>query len=117
MILIAVLLLVQPDDAIAPTFVQRADKLSASLDDQLAADYYQVALLRQPWNVTVRLKLADALMAQRRFTETEHALNEAERWDADRAEVEQRRAQLAAQNNQFDMALLHWQCPLLTPLN
>jgi tetratricopeptide (TPR) repeat protein len=109
LILIGVLLLAQPDDAVAPTFVQRADRFSASLDYQLAADYLQVALIRQPWNVAVRLKLADALTAQRRTAEAEQALNEAERWGADRAEVEQRRAQLAEKNNQFDEAGQHWQ--------
>ena len=34
LLLIGVLLLVQPDDAITPTFVQRADQFSASLDYQ-----------------------------------------------------------------------------------
>jgi len=109
LILIGVLLLVRPDDAIAPTFVQRADQFSASLDYQPAADYLQVALVRQPWNVSVRLRLADVLTAQRRYTEAEQALSEAERWGADRAEVEQRRAQLAEKNNQFDAAVQHWQ--------
>ena len=65
--------------------------------------------MRQPWNVAVRLKLADALPAQRRYTEAEQALNEAERWGADRAEVEERRAQLAEQTNQFEIAAQHWQ--------
>jgi len=108
-VLIGVLLLVQPDDVIAPTFVQRADQFSAALDYQPATDYLQVALVRQPWNVSVRLKLADALTAQRRYSEAEQALNEAESWGADRAEIEQRRAQLAEQNNQFDAAAQHWQ--------
>ena len=44
LVLIGVLLLVQPDDTIAPTFVQRADQFSASLDYQPAVDYLQVAL-------------------------------------------------------------------------
>lgn len=109
LILLAVLLVVRPDDSIAPTFVQRADQFSASLDYQPAADYLQVALVRQPWNVGVRLKLADVLTALRRYAEAEQALNEAERWGADRAEVEQRRAQLAEKNNQFDVAVQHWQ--------
>jgi tetratricopeptide (TPR) repeat protein len=109
LLLMGVLLLVQPDDTIAPTFVQRADQFSAALDYQPAVDYLQVALLRQPWNVTVQLKLADALLAQRRTAEAEQALNEAERWGADRAEVEQRRAQLAEQTNQFEAAAQHWQ--------
>jgi tetratricopeptide (TPR) repeat protein len=118
LILIAVLLLVQPDDTITPTFVQRADQFTASLDYQRASDYYQVALLRQPWNVTARLKLADALSAQRRYTDTEQALNEAERWGADRAELEQRRAQLAEQTHQFEAAVQHWQnVSALRPLN
>ena len=108
-VLIGVLLVVQPDDLIAPTFVQRADQLSASLDYQPAADYLRVALVRQPWNVSARLKLADVWTVQRRYTEAEQALSEAERWGADRAEVEQRRAQLAEKNNQFDAAVQHWQ--------
>jgi tetratricopeptide (TPR) repeat protein len=109
LILIGVLLLMQPDDSITPTFVQRADQLSASLDYQPAADYLQVALVRQPWNVSVRLKLAEVLTAQRRYAEAEQALNEAESRGADRAEVEQRRAQLAEKNDQFDVAVQHWQ--------
>jgi tetratricopeptide (TPR) repeat protein len=109
LLVIGVLLLVQPADTITPTFVQRADQLNASFDYQSAIDHLQVALLRQPWNVAVRLKLVDALTAQRRYTETRQALNEAERWGADRAEVEQRRARLAEQNNQFDEAAQHWQ--------
>jgi tetratricopeptide (TPR) repeat protein len=109
LLVIGVLLLVQPDDTITPTFVQRADQFSASLDYQPAIDHLQVALVRQPWNVAVRLKLADALLAQRRYTDTEQVLNEAERWGADRAEVEVRRAQLAEQTNQFDVAVQHWQ--------
>ena len=108
-VLIVGLLVVQPDDTIAPTFVQRADQFSAALDYQPAVDYLQVAMLRQPWNVTVQLKLADALLAQRRTAEAEQALDEAESWGADRAEVERRRAQLAEQNNQFEVAAQHWQ--------
>ncbi len=109
LLLIGLLLLIQPADTIAPTFVQRADQLVASLQYQAAIDHLQVALLRQPWNVVARLKLADVLAAQRRYTETVQALNEAEYWGADRFEVEQRRAQLAEQNHQFAEAAQHWQ--------
>jgi tetratricopeptide (TPR) repeat protein len=118
LILIGVLLLVQPDDTITPTFVQRADQFSASLDYQPAIDYLQMALVRQPWNAAVRLKLVDALMTQRHYPEAAQALDEAERWWADRAEVEQRRAQLAERNNQFDQAAQHWQnVSVLRPLD
>ena len=46
--LIGLLLLVRPDDAITPSFVQRAAEFRASIDYGPAADYLRVALVRQP---------------------------------------------------------------------
>lgn len=109
LLLMGVLLAVRPDDSIAQSFVQRAEQFQASLDYQRAADYWQVALTRQPWNVTARLKLADVLQLQRRYTETEQILAEAEHSGADRAEVERRRAIDAEQQGQWAEAAPHWQ--------
>jgi len=92
LILIGLLLLGRPDDAITQSFVQRADEFRASIDYGLAADYLRVALVRQPWNATLRVKLAEALALQHHEVEAQQALAEAEQLGADATTVERLRA-------------------------
>ncbi len=108
LILLGVLLLVRPDDAITQSFVQRADEFRASIDYALAADYLRVALVRQPWNATLHVKLAEALALQHRDVEAQQALAEAEQLGADAATVERLRAIWAEQNRQYVEAAQHW---------
>jgi hypothetical protein len=79
LLLIGLLLLVRPDDAITLSFVQRADEFRASIDYGLATDYLRVAVLRQPWNATLHVKLAEALALQHDKAGAQQALAEAER--------------------------------------
>ena len=73
----------RPDDAITQSFVQRADEFRASIDYRAAADYLRVALVRQPWNAALHVKLAEALALQHHDVEAQQALAEAERLGAD----------------------------------
>ncbi|HSQ03979.1 MAG TPA: tetratricopeptide repeat protein [Burkholderiales bacterium] len=108
LILIGLLLLVRPDDAITQSFVQRADEFRASIDYGLAADYLRVALARQPWNATLHVKLAEALASQHREVEAQQALAEAERLGADATTVERLRAVWAEKNQRYAEATQHW---------
>jgi hypothetical protein len=92
---------------ITPSFVQRADEFRASIDYGAAADYLRVALMRQPWNATLHVKLADALALQHNETEAQQTLAAAERWGADIAAVEQLRALWAEKAQQYDAAAQH----------
>ncbi len=105
---IGLLLLVRPDDAITPSFVQRADEFRASIDYGPAADYLRVALVRQPWNATLHVKLAEVLALQHDEVEAQQALTEAERLGADGARVEQLRALWAEQDRRYAEAVQYW---------
>jgi tetratricopeptide (TPR) repeat protein len=108
LLLIGALLLVRPDDAIAPSFVQRADEFRASLDYGAAADYLRTALVRQPWNASLHLKLAEVLALQHNETEAQQSLAEAERLGADAATVERLRAEWAEKDRRYAEAVQHW---------
>jgi tetratricopeptide (TPR) repeat protein len=108
-LIVGLLLLVRPDDAITLSFVQRAEELRASIDFQAAADYLRVALQRQPWNATLYLRLSFILALQHKNTEAAQALAEAERLGADVADVETLRAQWAQQDQRYADAAQHWQ--------
>jgi tetratricopeptide (TPR) repeat protein len=107
-VLIGLLLLVRPDDAITPSFVQGADEFRASIDYGPAADYLRVALVRQPWNATLHVKLAEVLALQHDEFEAQQTLTEAERLGADLATVEQLRAAWAQQDRRYAEAVQHW---------
>lgn len=102
------LLLVRPDDAITQSLVQRADEFRASIDYGLAADYLRVALVRQPWNAALHVKLAEALGLQHKEVEAQQALAEAEQLGADAATVEQLRALWAEKGQRYAEAAQHW---------
>ena len=104
LLLIGVLLLVRPDDAITQSFARRADEFRASIDYGSAADYVRVALVRQPWNATLHIKLAETLALQHREVDAQQALAEAERWGADAADVERLRAVWAENDQQIGRA-------------
>ncbi len=108
LILFGVLLLVRPDDAITQSFVQRADEFRASIDYGLAADYVRVALVRQPWNATLHVKLAEALALQHREVEAQQALAEAEQLGADATTVERLRAVWTERDQQYAEAAQYW---------
>ncbi len=108
LLLIGLLLLVRPDDAITPSFVQRADEFRASIDYGAAADYLRVALMRQPWNATLHVKLADALALQHNESEAQQTLAAAERLGADIVTVEQLRALWAEKAQRYAEAAQHW---------
>ena len=108
LVLIGLLLLVRPDDAITPSFVQRADEFRASIDYGAAADYLRVALTRQPWNATLHVKLADVLALQHNEAEAQQTLTEAEQLGADVAMVEQLRARWAEKDQRYAEAVQHW---------
>ena len=107
-ILMGVLLLVRPDDAITQSFVQRADEYRLSIDYGPAADYLRVALVRQPWNAALYVKLAEALALQHNDIEAQQALAEAERLGADATTVERLRALRAEKDKRFAEAAQHW---------
>ncbi len=108
LVLIGLLLLVRPDDAITQSFVLRADQFRASIDYGLAADYVRTALVRQPWNATLHVKLAEALALQQDEAEAQQTLAEAERLGADAALAEQLRAMWAGQAQRYAEAAQHW---------
>jgi cytochrome c-type biogenesis protein CcmH/NrfG len=108
LLLLGLLLVARPDDAITQSFVQRADEYRASIDYGLAADYVRVALVRQPWNATLHVKLAEALALQHHEVEAQQALAEAEQLGADAASVERLRAAWAEKNEQYAEAAQHW---------
>jgi tetratricopeptide (TPR) repeat protein len=107
-LLVGLLLLVRPDDAITPSLVQRADEFRASIDYQLAADYLRVALVRQPWNAALHVQLAEALALQHDEAGAQQALAEAERLGADAASIERLRAERAERDQQYAEAVPHW---------
>ena len=109
LILIGLLLLVRPDDAITQSFVQRAAEFRASIDYGLAADYLRVALVRQPWNAALHVKLAEALALQHREVEAQQALAEAEQLGADAITAERLRAAWAEKNQRYAEAARRWQ--------
>ena len=108
LMLIGLLLLVRPDDALTQSFVQRAAEFRASIDYGLAADYLRVAVVRQPWNVALRVKLAEALALQHHEIEAQQALAEAERLGADAAAVERLRAIWAENDGRYAEATQRW---------
>lgn len=108
LILSGLLLLGRPDDAITLSFVQRADEFRASIDYQLAADYLRVALVRQPWNATLHVKLAESLALLHDKPGAQQALAGAERLGAEVATVERLRAMWAEQDQRFAEAVQHW---------
>jgi hypothetical protein len=109
LLLLGLLLLARPDDAITQSFVQRAAELRASIDYGLAADYLRVALVRQPWSATLHMKLAEALALQHREVEAQQALAEAEQLGADATTVERLRAVWAEKNQRYAEAAQRWQ--------
>ncbi len=109
LLLIGLLLIVRPDDALTQSFVLRAEEYRASIDFQAAADYLRVALQRQPWNATLYVRLAFILGLQRNEAEAQQALAEAERLGADAFDVEYQRAQWAQQDRRYAEAAQHWQ--------
>ena len=108
LLLIGLLLLVQPDDTITPSFVQRADEFRASIDYGLAADYLRTALTRQPWNATLHVRLADMLASQHNEAAAQQSLTMAEQLGADAADVERVRAELAGNDQKYAEAGQHW---------
>jgi cytochrome c-type biogenesis protein CcmH/NrfG len=108
LVLGVLLLLVRPDDSITRSFAQRADEFRASIDYGLAADYLRVALVRQPWNATLHVKLAEALALQHHEVEAQQALAEAEQLGADAITVERLRAVWAEKNQRYAEAAQHW---------
>ena len=109
LVLAGLLLLVQPDDTVTQSLVQRADEYRASIDYGLAADHLRVALVRQPWNAALHVKLAEALALQHNAGEAQQALAEAERLGADMATLEQLRALWAEKDRRYAEAAQHWQ--------
>jgi tetratricopeptide (TPR) repeat protein len=105
---IGLLLLARPDDAITLSFAQHADELRASIDYGAAADYLRVALLRQPWSASLRVKLAEVLASQHDEAGALQALAEAERWGADAADVARLRAEWAEKDHRYAEAAQHW---------
>lgn len=102
------LLLARPDDATTRSIARRADEFRASIDFGLAADYLRVALVRQPWNATLHIKLAEALALQHDAAGAQQAVAEAERLGAEAATLERLRAELADQDQRYAEAVPHW---------
>lgn len=108
LVLIGLLLVVRPDDAITLSFAQRAEEFRASIDYGAAADYLRVALQRQPWNAALHVNLAETLIWQRDEAGAQQALAAAERLSADEATVERLRAELAEKDRRYAEAVQHW---------
>ncbi|HTP09198.1 MAG TPA: tetratricopeptide repeat protein [Anaerolineae bacterium] len=108
LVIVGLLLLVRPDDAITLSFVQRADEFRASIDYAAAADYVRVALQRQPWNAMLHIKLAETLALQHHEVEAQQTLTMAEQLGADSVDVEQLRAVWAEKDQQYAEATQHW---------
>ncbi len=117
-VIIAVLLLGRPDDSITRSFVDDAAQSVASADYQRAADYFNLAATRQPWNATIELKAAEVAIQQHHFAEAQAALTRAEQAGAEAVAVAYLRANLAEKQNHFDEAALQWQTIMaLRPLD
>jgi tetratricopeptide (TPR) repeat protein len=108
LVIIGLLLLVRPDDAITQSFVQRAGEFRASIDYGPATDYLRTALTRQPWNATLHVRLADVLALQHNEIEAQQSLITAEQLGADAADVAQLRAEWAGKDQRYAEAVQHW---------
>jgi cytochrome c-type biogenesis protein CcmH/NrfG len=107
--LIGVLLLVRPDDAITQSFAQRAGEFRASIDYAAAADYVQTALVRQPWNATLHVQLAEVLMSQHDTAGAQQALAAAEQLGTDDTVIQRLHAELAEKDRRYAEAAQYWQ--------
>ena len=109
LVLVALLLIVQPDDAVTASFVAHANDYQATYLYRLAEDYVRLALTRQPWNSALTLRLAELERLQRSYAEAAAAIDQAAALGADAIDVAIARAQLAGDQQQFDLAAQHWQ--------
>ena len=107
--LVGLLLIIQPDDAITPSFVQRAAQHAAAIDYDSAAAFLRLALVRQPWNAALYVRLGEMLAAQRDEIGAEQAWLQAQVLGADPAIVAAQRAAHAEQVDQTEAAIDWWQ--------
>jgi tetratricopeptide (TPR) repeat protein len=107
LLMIGGLRVVQPADTITASFVQRAAELSATADDESSAAFLRLALVRQPWNSALYLRLAETLAAQHDEAGAEQAWQQALARGADPASVAAQRAAYAERLQQTEAAI-HW---------
>ena len=113
-ICIGLLFSARPDDAITQSFVVRADEYRATYAYAPAAEYARVAIVRQPWNASLYLRLGSLAAAQHHFDEAQIQLALAGQYGADAAASAAVRAELAEQQNRFDEAAAQWQVVINT---
>ena len=109
LVLLALLSVVQPNDAVTASFVTRANDYQRTYLYREAEGYIQLALTRQPWNAELTLRLADLKRLQLKYAEAAPLLDQAAALGADPIEVAITRAQLAADLQQFEIAAQQWQ--------
>jgi tetratricopeptide (TPR) repeat protein len=109
LVLVALLLIVQPDDVVTASFVARANDYQATYLYRQAEDYVRLALTRQPWNAALTLRLAELQRLQQSYAEAATAIDQAAALGAAAIDVAVARAQLADDQQQFDIAAQQWQ--------
>ena len=109
LLMIGLLLIVQPADTITSSFVQRAAELESTVDYASAAAFLRLALVRQPWNAALYLRLAETLAAQRDEAGAEQAWQQAQALGVDAAIVVAQRAAFAEQSQQTEVAAGWWE--------
>jgi tetratricopeptide (TPR) repeat protein len=108
-VLAALLFIVQPDDGVTASFVARANDYQATYLYRQAEDYVRLALTRQPWNAVLMLRLAELKRLQHSYAEAATAIDQAAALGADALGVAIARAQLADDQQQFEIAAQQWQ--------
>ena len=94
-VLVALLLIVQPDDGVTASFVARANDYQATYLYRQAEDYVRLALTRQPWNATFALRLAELARLRGNFDQASPLIDQAAALGADPLAVADQRARLA----------------------
>ncbi len=107
-VLIALLFITRPDDALTAEFVARADAYRATFLYRLANDYNQLAITRQPWNATLYLRASALALDRGRVDEAAQQLDRAQQLGAQAMAVDEIKAAIAEQSHRFDEAAQQW---------
>ncbi|HZY42482.1 MAG TPA: tetratricopeptide repeat protein [Anaerolineae bacterium] len=109
LVFVALLFIVQPNDVVTASFVTRANEYQATYLYRQAEDYVRLALTRQPWNAALTLRLAELKRLQQSYAAAATAIDQAVALGADAIDVAIVRAQLADDQQQFELAAQQWQ--------
>jgi tetratricopeptide (TPR) repeat protein len=109
LVLVALLFIVQPDDAVTVSFVARANDYQATYLYRQAEDYVRLASTRQPWNATFAVRLAELARLRGNFDQATPLIDQAAALGADPLAVADQRARLAEAQGRFEAAASFWQ--------